>query len=232
MCAYVHVDAYTIYLFLHDVAGLLSAAISRAHTADALTSSCSTRNTDIHHTAIALEVHLNIGTCKHQKEIEEFCAEDGGPSVLLVSLKAGGTGLNLARANLVYLLDLWCVSFLRGASLCGAIACAHAGARVRKPCSSPLSCVTWSRDGLLMLRGVVNGPFVRGRWNAGAEDQAQDRVWRIGQTRPVRVVRLPSRGFAAELSALRLGCSRHTIEPLSVRACMRVCSYLAAVCLH
>jgi SNF2 family DNA or RNA helicase len=46
---------------------------------------------------------------------------------------AGGTGLNLTRANRVYLMDSW--------------------------------------------------------WNAAAEDQAMDRVHRIGQTRPVEVVR-------------------------------------------
>mmetsp|Transcript_5852 Transcript_5852/g.13820 ORF Transcript_5852/g.13820 Transcript_5852/m.13820 type:complete len:185 (-) Transcript_5852:1409-1963(-) len=65
--------------------------------------------------------------------IEEFSRAEGGPSVMLVSLKAGGQGINLARANLVYMMDLW--------------------------------------------------------WNAAVEDQAQDRVWRIGQTRNVRVVR-------------------------------------------
>jgi SNF2 family DNA or RNA helicase len=33
--------------------------------------------------------------------------DDGGPPVLLVSLKAGGTGLNLTAADHVFLLDPW-----------------------------------------------------------------------------------------------------------------------------
>ncbi|KAH8095782.1 helicase [Aureococcus anophagefferens] len=61
-------------------------------------------------------------------------AGDGGPRVLLVSLKCGGTGLNLTRANHVFLLDTW--------------------------------------------------------WNAAVEEQAMDRVHRLGQTRPVTAVRL------------------------------------------
>ena len=42
-------------------------------------------------------------------QLARFSVEDGtqGPRVLLVSLKAGGTGINLTRANLVFLLDLW-----------------------------------------------------------------------------------------------------------------------------
>lgn len=58
----------------------------------------------------------------------------GTPGLLLVSLKAGGTGLNLTAANLVLLLDPW--------------------------------------------------------WNWAVEAQAVDRACRIGQTRPVRVLRL------------------------------------------
>jgi len=63
--------------------------------------------------------------------IREF--QNGKPRVFLVSLKAGGVGLNLTRGNNVYLLDPW--------------------------------------------------------WNPSTEDQAIDRVNRIGQTRPVKVVR-------------------------------------------
>src|SRR5262249_52545058 len=33
--------------------------------------------------------------------------DEGGPEVLLVSLKAGGTGLNLTAADHVFLLDPW-----------------------------------------------------------------------------------------------------------------------------
>ncbi len=66
----------------------------------------------------------------------------GPPSVLLVSLKAGGTGLNLTAADHVVLLDPW--------------------------------------------------------WNPAVEDQAADRAHRIGQTRPVTVIRLVSRETVEE----------------------------------
>ena len=59
--------------------------------------------------------------------------KEGGPSIFLISTKAGGQGLNLTAARLVYILDVW--------------------------------------------------------WNAGVEEQAMDRVHRIGQKKPVRVVR-------------------------------------------
>ena len=38
--------------------------------------------------------------------VAEFQAE-GGPPVMLISLKAGGTGLNLTAADHVFLLDPW-----------------------------------------------------------------------------------------------------------------------------
>ena len=38
--------------------------------------------------------------------VDEFQDEDG-PPVMLVSLKAGGTGLNLTAADHVFLLDPW-----------------------------------------------------------------------------------------------------------------------------
>jgi len=58
----------------------------------------------------------------------------GVPSLFLISLKAGGTGLNLMGADMVLHLDPW--------------------------------------------------------WNPAVEDQATDRTHRIGQTKPVTVVRL------------------------------------------
>jgi len=63
-------------------------------------------------------------------------------SVFLISLKAGGVGLNLTSANRVYLMDIW--------------------------------------------------------WNPAAEDQAVDRVHRLGQTKPVDVVRMIVRGGVEE----------------------------------
>jgi SNF2 family DNA or RNA helicase len=58
---------------------------------------------------------------------------EGAPSILLISTKAGGTGLNLTEANRAFLMDVW--------------------------------------------------------WNAAVDDQAMDRIHRLGQTRPVKVIR-------------------------------------------
>lgn len=67
--------------------------------------------------------------------IEEFRVSGvGGPMVLLASLKASGTGINLAAASRVYLLEPW--------------------------------------------------------WNPAVEEQAMDRVHRIGQKEEVKIVRL------------------------------------------
>ena len=74
-----------------------------------------------------------LSQAKRAALLSDFAGE-GGPRVLLVSLKCGGTGLNLTRANHCYLLDTW--------------------------------------------------------WNSAVEDQALDRVHRLGQTRPVTCVRL------------------------------------------
>ncbi len=73
--------------------------------------------------------------------VESFQAEDG-PPVFLISLKAGGYGLNLTRADIVIHFDPW--------------------------------------------------------WNPAAEAQATDRAHRIGQTRPVTVYRLLTRGTVEE----------------------------------
>lgn len=73
--------------------------------------------------------------------VDAFCAPDG-PPILCVSLRAGGTGLNLVRANHVIHLDRW--------------------------------------------------------WNPAVEDQASDRVWRIGQTRGVVVHTLVCAGTLEE----------------------------------
>ena len=68
--------------------------------------------------------------------VEDF--QDGAAPVFLLSLKAGGTGLNLTRADHVIHFDRW--------------------------------------------------------WNPAVEDQATDRAYRIGQTRPVQVHRLVTEG--------------------------------------
>lgn len=49
---------------------------------------------------------LDGSTRDRQAVVEQFQAADG-PPVMLLSLKAGGTGLNLTSADHVFLLDLW-----------------------------------------------------------------------------------------------------------------------------
>ncbi|MCF0113315.1 MAG: SWF/SNF helicase family protein, partial [Bacilli bacterium] len=72
---------------------------------------------------------------------EDFNKKDK-VKVMLVSLKAGGTGLNLVGADIVIHLDPW--------------------------------------------------------WNLAAENQASDRAHRIGQTRPVTVLKLVCKGTIEE----------------------------------
>ncbi|KAJ1479858.1 P-loop containing nucleoside triphosphate hydrolase protein [Baffinella frigidus] len=73
----------------------------------------------------------SMAVAQRGAHLERFSQEEG-PRVILVSLKAGGQGITLTRANLVYMCDIW--------------------------------------------------------WNYSTEEQAMDRVHRIGQTRPTRVV--------------------------------------------
>jgi superfamily II DNA or RNA helicase len=103
-----------------------------------------------------LETHLTKAGLPHQflhggtpvREREAMVArfqagpEAGGVPVFLLSLKAGGTGLNLTRADHVIHVDRW--------------------------------------------------------WNPAVEDQATDRAYRIGQTKPVQVHRLVTRGTIEE----------------------------------
>jgi superfamily II DNA or RNA helicase len=78
-----------------------------------------------------------------QAIIDRFnAADESSPKVFLISLRAGGTGLNLATADTVFLYDPW--------------------------------------------------------WNPAVEDQAIDRVHRIGQTKDVNVYRLIARGTVEE----------------------------------
>ncbi|KAI5835930.1 hypothetical protein K523DRAFT_367986 [Schizophyllum commune Tattone D] len=68
---------------------------------------------------------------KRNHAISEFKAPSDAPKVMVVSLKAGGVGLNLTNANYVFMMDCW--------------------------------------------------------WNAATENQAIDRVHRLGQEKPVFV---------------------------------------------
>jgi SNF2 family DNA or RNA helicase/intein/homing endonuclease len=83
-------------------------------------------------------------TSKKQREemIERFQNDPQGPPVMILSLKAGGVGLNLTRANHVFHFDRW--------------------------------------------------------WNPAVENQATDRVFRIGQTRNVQVHKFVCTGTLEE----------------------------------
>jgi hypothetical protein len=86
--------------------------------------------------------YLDGSTAPEQRAREVAAFQAGDGDVFLLSLKAGGTGLNLTAATYVLHLDPW--------------------------------------------------------WNPAAEDQATDRAHRIGQSRPVTVYRLVSRGTIEE----------------------------------
>lgn len=84
---------------------------------------------------------LDGQTTNRQDLVDRFQSADG-PPVFLISLKAGGYGLNLTAADIVVHFDPW--------------------------------------------------------WNPAAEAQATDRAHRIGQTRPVTVYRMITRGTVEE----------------------------------
>ena len=83
-------------------------------------------------------------TSKKQREemIDRFQHDSQGPPIMILSLKAGGVGLNLTRANHVFHFDRW--------------------------------------------------------WNPAVENQATDRVFRIGQTRNVQVHKFVCTGTLEE----------------------------------
>lgn len=89
-------------------------------------------------------LYLYGGTRKAQREemIDRFQQDPQGPPIFILSLKAGGVGLNLTRANHVFHFDRW--------------------------------------------------------WNPAVENQATDRVFRIGQTRNVQVHKFVSTGTLEE----------------------------------
>jgi SNF2 family DNA or RNA helicase len=87
-----------------------------------------------------LFLHGGVPVRERESMVARFQA--GETPVFLLSLKAGGTGLNLTRADHVIHFDRW--------------------------------------------------------WNPAVEEQATDRAYRIGQTRPVQVHRLITRGTIEE----------------------------------
>ncbi len=104
--------------------------------------------------ALGLDVpvlHGGVPRTRRDQIVEQFSAGSGA-GVLAVSLRAGGTGLNLVRANHVIHFDRW--------------------------------------------------------WNPAVEDQASDRVWRIGQTRGVEVHTLVCPGTIEERIAAVIEAKR------------------------
>lgn len=108
---------------------------------------------------------LHGGTPVPEREamVRRFQAgpESGGPPVFLLSLKAGGTGLNLTRADHVIHVDRW--------------------------------------------------------WNPAVEEQATDRAYRIGQTRPVQVHKMVTRGTIEERVAGLLERKRSLADAVLAR---------------
>ncbi|MEV5000219.1 DEAD/DEAH box helicase [Nocardioides sp. LML1-1-1.1] len=107
---------------------------------------------------------LHGGTPVREREamVRRFQAEDDAAvPVFLLSLKAGGTGLNLTRADHVIHLDRW--------------------------------------------------------WNPAVEEQATDRAYRIGQTRPVQVHRMVTRGTIEERVAQLLDRKRQLADAVLAR---------------
>ncbi|MEI6675145.1 MAG: SNF2-related protein [Verrucomicrobiota bacterium] len=98
-------------------------------------------------------LRLDGQTRNRQAMVDRFQSPDG-PPIFLISLKAGGYGLNLTAADTVIHFDPW--------------------------------------------------------WNPAAEAQASDRAHRIGQTRPVTVYRLLTRGTVEE-KVLRLQAKKREL---------------------
>ena len=94
------------------------------------------------------------GQSRNRQELVGRFQTSDGPPVFLISLKAGGYGLNLTAADIVIHFDPW--------------------------------------------------------WNPAAEAQASDRAHRIGQTRPVTVYRLLTRGTVEE-KVLRLQAKKRSM---------------------
>lgn len=108
---------------------------------------------------------LHGGTPVAQREamVRRFqdADEEHGVPVFLLSLKAGGTGLNLTRADHVIHVDRW--------------------------------------------------------WNPAVEEQATDRAYRIGQTKPVQVHRMVTRGTIEERVAQLLTRKRQLADAVLAR---------------
>src|SRR5205807_2394411 len=54
-----------------------------------------------------LFLHGGTSAAARERMVARFQAEGRGPQVFVLSIKAGGTGLNLTRANHVFHFDRW-----------------------------------------------------------------------------------------------------------------------------
>ncbi len=99
-------------------------------------------------------LHGGTSASERSRMVERF--QEGEMPVFILSLKAGGTGLNLTRADHVLHVDRW--------------------------------------------------------WNPAVEEQATDRAYRIGQTRPVQVHRIIAEGTIEERIAALLAGKRELAE--------------------
>ncbi len=108
-------------------------------------------------------LHGGTPVAEREAMVARFQHADDGQSVpvFLLSLKAGGTGLNLTRADHVIHVDRW--------------------------------------------------------WNPAVEEQATDRAYRIGQTRPVQVHRMVTRGTIEERVAALLDRKRALADAVLAR---------------
>src|SRR6202044_1655670 len=102
--------------------------------------------------------YLDGSTSPAQREAEVDAFQGGQGDLFLISLKAGGTGLNLTGADYVIHLDPW--------------------------------------------------------WNPAVEDQATNRAHRIGQDRPVTVVRLVAKGTVEEKIGAMKAAKRQLVSDL------------------
>jgi superfamily II DNA or RNA helicase len=118
-----------------------------------------------HLTAIGVPhqfLHGGTPVAAREAMVRRFQADDEqGVPVFLLSLKAGGTGLNLTRADHVIHVDRW--------------------------------------------------------WNPAVEEQATDRAYRIGQTKPVQVHRMVTRGTIEERVAQLLDRKRQLADAVLAR---------------
>jgi len=103
-----------------------------------------------------ISTELLTGSTKNRQEVVDRFQRHDGASVFLISLKAGGTGLNLTAADYVFHIDPW--------------------------------------------------------WNPGAENQATDRAYRIGQNRSVFVYKMVTKDSIEERVCELQEKKRHLVE--------------------